>query len=375
MIAARSVDDGHPAVKSAHKATISDSQSIETTRIDLAASSEAADRIGALLQDGITHVVLAAGVDGTIEETGGLAEALKETRGAKVRGTGAVMRASAAFPQVGIVLVSSGAGHLGLPGAAAYAVANAEAEDLILEARARGQRAAFVAVGPVRDTGMANTAGSDQWHRFGVRLLEPDLLAKTVATALYDPLAFPPSLLVDVDWAAARPFLAYGEDGRMLANLLQSGIEARAEPQPGTVAASGGLDSIAAQPLAVQQEAVRALVSECVAGVLGVPDPATLRRDIGLNEIGLDSLTAVDLAARLSRETGLVLPPTMAFDHPTIGLLAEAILRQGHPAAKTERSPAPAERLVTQPVNGPDLAALAAMSDAEAWSALVTEDA
>ncbi|MBO4208045.1 acyltransferase domain-containing protein, partial [Micromonospora echinofusca] len=71
-------------------------------------------------------------------------------------------------------------------------------------------------------------------------------------------------------------------------------------------------------------DAVRA---EVVAALehAGKPVPDDLGPDRFLKGLGIDSLAAVDLRQRLTVATGLDLPVTLAFDHPTLGELARAL--------------------------------------------------
>jgi surfactin synthase thioesterase subunit/acyl carrier protein len=92
-----------------------------------------------------------------------------------------------------------------------------------------------------------------------------------------------------------------------------------------------------------RDEHVLGLVRAHVAAVLGhQDDDLTLDDDRPFRNLGFDSLTAEDLRSRLGAATGLRLPPTLVFDHPTTAALAARLSEQalhGIISGRTRRSP------------------------------------
>ena len=68
------------------------------------------------------------------------------------------------------------------------------------------------------------------------------------------------------------------------------------------------------------------LVRSEVAAVLKLPEANGLREDRPLDELGVDSLMAVDIRRRLENRLTTQLPATLVFDHPTCGLLVQYLL-------------------------------------------------
>jgi acyl carrier protein len=100
-------------------------------------------------------------------------------------------------------------------------------------------------------------------------------------------------------------------------------------------AAGGSWSSrLTALPAEQRRDAAVQLVRAQVAGALGhdsadLVDPARPFRDLGF-----DSLSAVELRNSLNAATGLRLPPTVVFDHPTTVALAEYVLAELNPPAE-----------------------------------------
>ena len=122
-------------------------------------------------------------------------------------------------------------------------------------------------------------------------------------------------------------------------------------PESAEIAPLGA--ELRAQPRAEQLRTLRRLVREQTALVLGYPEPAGLDAANGFANLGLTSLTAVELRTRLAARTGLSLPTALVYDHPTPDALAEHLrvllsdqepapddaIPTGHAAADEEADP------------------------------------
>ncbi|VBA44521.1 Narbonolide/10-deoxymethynolide synthase PikA2, modules 3 and 4 [Mycobacterium attenuatum] len=60
--------------------------------------------------------------------------------------------------------------------------------------------------------------------------------------------------------------------------------------------------------------------------MLAHPDPTTIDADRPFKDLGIDSLTALELRNNLAQHTGLTLPATLVFDHPSPHALARYLI-------------------------------------------------
>jgi acyl carrier protein len=107
-----------------------------------------------------------------------------------------------------------------------------------------------------------------------------------------------------------------------------------------------------------RRERLLGFVAEHVARVVDAPSAQAIDPRQPLNELGLDSLMAVELRNRLGTGLGLArsLPATLVFDHPTLEALAAYLEELVVPAA-------PVAVAVAKPVDA--VGALDEMSDEE----------
>ncbi|MFF0579687.1 SDR family NAD(P)-dependent oxidoreductase [Streptosporangium saharense] len=263
----------------------------------------------------------------------------------------------------GFVLFSSVAGTFGTAGQAAYAAANAGLDALARDRVRRSLPAVSLAWGRWAGDagGMAGGLGKVDSARLsdaGIGVVDPaDALALFDAALGAGP-DHPVLLLGRFDPSAPKaPAVLRGPAYRVARRDRQD--RPRAEERTGWTALAG-LSRDERGHLAV------GLVQAAVAELLGHSSAAGVALDRGLLELGLDSLTAIELRDRLATDTGLELPSTVVFDHPTAADLAAHLLAELDGAGPAPGPAADLDLLVPRLVAG---------SGAEAAARLLREAA
>ncbi|MFD4791185.1 SDR family NAD(P)-dependent oxidoreductase, partial [Streptomyces sp. NPDC058459] len=236
------------------------------------------------------------------------------------------------------VLFSSVAGLIGNPGQANYAAANASLDALAQYRRAQGLPAVSLAWG-LWDTeaGMGGALGAADLARIARSGIAP--LGTDEGLRLFDAaLRTGPAVAVParIDTAALRRVGDPAGLPAVLRGLVPwTGASRPASGQgPATDAGATGngtppwLRKLAEAAAADRPRIALDLVRATVADVLGHPPHHPVPVDRGLLDLGFDSLTAVELRNRLGSETGLRLPTTVLFDHPTAAVLATHLLAE-----------------------------------------------
>ncbi|WP_335984604.1 acyl carrier protein, partial [Streptomyces sp. CA2R106] len=185
-------------------------------------------------------------------------------------------------------------------------------------------------------TGELDTGQLTRLNRMGVQPLPSELGLELLDAAQKVDAALVAPVLLDL--AALREQARAGTAVPLLAGLVRT---------PGRTAKAGGGGSLAARLAGVDREQWEQialdLVTAQVAAVLGHASAAAVDPGRAFKDLGFDSLAAVELRNRLAQATGLKLPATLVFDHPTSLAAARFLVTQvadAEPAAAT----APATR-------------------------------
>ncbi|GAB3887966.1 hypothetical protein GCM10029964_054810 [Kibdelosporangium lantanae] len=210
------------------------------------------------------------------------------------------------------VLFSSATAVLGAPGQANYAAANAFLDALASYRRAHGQPAQALAWGLWGEVGGMGTG-------VATRRVEPLTTAEGLAlfdaaTAATDPVLVPMRLDPGRFGSGGVPPLLRGlvRGRRTVRKRITDG-----QPLRQRLAAAGPAERAAL---------LLAVVRDQVAAVLGHASGQAVDPDRAFQDLGFDSLTAVEMRNGLAEATDLRLSATVVFDHPSPRALADQLL-------------------------------------------------
>jgi 4-hydroxyphenylalkanoate synthase len=224
------------------------------------------------------------------------------------------------------VLCSSIAGTVGAAGQGNYAAANAFLDGLAAHRRAMGLAGISLAWGlweqPSAMTAHLNGRDLARISRSGLAAMNAGQALEMFDAALA--IDHPVAVATRLDRAALD---AHTLDGGL--PVLFSGLACRPRRRliDNTVDAAQPMSALAQRlhGLAPDQQRELLVGTVCLqaAAVLGHPAPEDIDPDTAFQDLGFDSLTAVELRNRLKTATGLTLPPTLIFDHPTPAAAAD----------------------------------------------------
>ncbi|WP_157873476.1 beta-ketoacyl reductase, partial [Streptomyces neyagawaensis] len=249
--------------------------------------------------DGVFH---AAGTARPGSLRGKSDDEIEETLAAKVHGTVLLAEALRRYGHDTAVRVAFSSVSSVLPGLSGalgdYAAANAFLDAFTTAEHAAGRPWRTIALGPVSDTGLAS--GPRAEDRLRVRGLAP-MPVRAALTALRTALTLDaPHILVT---GTTEPTPTPTPDATQSSTPASAPVPA---PTPTPAPTSSATSASGTAP------AITALLRRLLAEALH-RSPEDIAEDAPFLGLGLDSLSAVDLARRLERELGRQLPATLLF--------------------------------------------------------------
>jgi polyketide synthase 1/15 len=223
------------------------------------------------------------------------------------------------------VLCSSIAGTVGGPGQGNYAAANAFLDGLAVHRQAAKLPGVSLAWGLwERSSAMtAHLSGRDlaRLNRDGLAAMDAGQALELFDAALA--VNHPAVVATRLDRAALDTRAQSGELPVLFSGLAR---RSRRRSVDDIVDATQSRSALAQRLHALDPDDQHSLLVETVcshaAAVMGHPAPEEIDPDIAFQKLGFDSLTAVELRNHIKAATGLTLPPTLIFDHPTPAAVA-----------------------------------------------------
>ncbi|WP_431607862.1 type I polyketide synthase [Streptomyces griseocarneus] len=289
---------------------------------------DAADRkaVAALLrtleedEEPLTAVVHAAGMPQFSPLADTRLADLADVVSAKVAGATHLDELLGDRPLDAFVLFSSVAGVWGSGNQAAYSAANAFLDGLAERRRARGLAGTAMAWGPWADGGMAgDEEARSHLRRRGLPAMSPETATAALQRALdLDETAV---VVADVLWERFAPAFTVARPSPLFGDLPEVREALAGTPDAATTTSALG-ERLAGLAPAERDRVLLDLVRTEAAMALGHAGPEAVAPERAFKDLGFDSLTGVELRNRLNAATGLRLPTTLVFDHPSAAHLA-----------------------------------------------------
>ena len=227
------------------------------------------------------------------------------------------------------VLFSSAAGVFGSPGQGTYAAANSFLDALAAERRAEGLPATSIAWG-LWGTTSAMTAELGEADLARMRRSGIGALSEEQGLALFDAalgVSAPLTVALDLHPQGLRAMAQAGALPAIMSGLVRVPVRRRA-------AASARVATAPRRALGrgAARRRCAELVSGEVAAVLGHGSAADVDPTKAFQDLGFDSLAAVELRNRLAAATGMTLAPTLVFDYPDSAKLSRSPACRGDAA-------------------------------------------
>jgi len=349
-----------------------ESPGVEVRRL-AADAPDLAWALAAATDDGPVAGVVVAPVTATIRPLAqtGADDVVSQLAAARI--AVALDEATSTWPLDFFCVLGSAAATWGAIGTTARAAAEGMLEALAADRAQRGQPVQLLRFMPRADTNELSRRDGMLMADSGLQPLTGADVAETFGALL--PTGHPNLSVAHVDPARYARVCRDRIERAFLARLGTA-------PGPAEQARPALMEELRGAPDGYRETRALAFVLSCVGEVLGEAAGTDVDPDHGFFELGMDSVMAMSLRARLERALGVELSPTLTFDEPTPRALTRYLLELVAGAATPVSQPTGAGRTVTAfvPARLDELADLseddvaARLSAALAWAQSLLRD-
>jgi NAD(P)-dependent dehydrogenase (short-subunit alcohol dehydrogenase family)/acyl carrier protein len=245
----------------------------------------------------------------------------------KVDGAWVLHNLTTEIPLDFFVCFSSAASVWGSQGMAAYAAANHFIDQLAHYRRAHRLPALTVNWGWWAGDGIATDEQSSLFAKVGMSTMPTEKALEALAHLIE--LDVTQEIVANVDWSVFAPIYASRRERPFLSQIQIPAAEKPPSPETETKTEKnsllGQLQALSSPEK--QREMLTDYIRQITAEVMGFDKSRVLNTREGFFKMGMDSLMTVQLRTRLESTLGCSLPPTIAFEYPTISQLAGYILQ------------------------------------------------
>ncbi|AFY78333.1 polyketide synthase family protein [Pleurocapsa sp. PCC 7327] len=244
-------------------------------------------------------------------------ERFQQVMAPKVQGAWNLHLATQNYPLDFFVMFSSAASVVGCAGQGNYCAANAFLDVLAHYRRSLGLPGLSINWGSWSSVGMAARLADrdrDRLVQQGITAIQPEqglqILEELLARDITQIGVLP------IDWSAFLKQLPNDEAFSFFKEVMPASEEKIRQP-------SKFLQQLEAATTSDRNGLLIDCIRSHIAGILGIEPPESIDIDRGLTELGIDSLSSVELRNKLQTSLQCTLPSTLIFDYPTIAAIAD----------------------------------------------------
>ncbi len=250
------------------------------------------------------------------------ADTFKTSLRSKLQGTLVLHRLTQNLALDFFVLFSSTTALLGASGMADYAAANQFLDSFAHHRRALGLPALSINWGTWERMRIFSAAEQETVARFGLQPMPSGRALAILGQLLATDTA--QIAVADIDWNKLKPAYEAKRRRPSLDGVAAIAIKKSEDQQPGKKKIDI-LAQLQQTPPDDRREVLLNFIQAQAAKVLGIASAQELDPERGFFEMGMDSLTSVELRRRLETNFGEQLPSTVTFNYPNVAALTDYV--------------------------------------------------